>query len=260
MGCQQSVKETKVDNLGKIVDLRTGQTFTPGQWVDNVVSQQHILIGEKHDNFSHHQAHYWLIEQLHQKRKQGALLLEMLRVDQQPLVDLVANNFAKNRSDLTAKLNWQSSWKWDFYRDIVQHPLEHHYALVATNLTQGEVTQILQGAEPLKGYISTEKKVKQQLADIIIHSHQCECNASDPHIQKMVEVQQFRDRRMAEKLLKSHTPNILIAGNHHINRQYGVPKHLADLSHNQKFITVLLADKNHNYTQADSDYVWILSE
>ncbi|MGX2969473.1 ChaN family lipoprotein [Ursidibacter sp. B-7004-1] len=260
MGCQQSVKEVDADKLGKIVDLRTGQTFTPIQWLESVASKQHLLVGEKHDNLTHHQAQYWLVDQLNQKRKQGALLLEMLRVDQQPLVDRIAMDFAKYRSNLTASLNWQASWQWDFYQDIVQHPLEHQYALVATNLTKDEVSQLLRGAEPLKGYVSTDKQVKQQLAEIIIQSHQCECDASEPHIQKMVEVQQFRDRRMAEKLLKSHTPNILIAGNHHINRQYGVPKHLTDLSPNQKFTTILLSNKNHTYTQADSDYVWILSE
>lgn len=259
--CTQSIKGISEKQLGKVIDLKTNDVLTPQQWVKRIAGVEHLLVGEKHDNLLHHQAQYWLLEQLQKQRPQGSLILEMLSVDQQPMVDLVKTEFAKNSQNLTARLNWKKSWNWDFYGDLVKHPFEYQYQLIASNLTQGEVQQILKGAEPLKGFASTSKDIKEKIAQLILSSHQCDnCSASEPYIQRMVEVQQFRDRRMAEKLLASPMPNILIAGNHHIQKKYGVPTHLKDLSPTTKFTTILMTNNHNGYSNSDSDYLWILTE
>lgn len=259
--CTQSIKDIPEEKLGKIIDLKTNEVLTPQQWVKRVSGVDHLLVGEKHDSLSHHQAQYWLLEQLQKQRPQGSLILEMLSVDQQPLVDKVQAEFAKNPENLTARLMWKKSWNWDLYGDLVKYPFEHQYQLISSNLTQDEVKQILKGAEPLRGFVSTEKSVKEKIAQLILNNHHCStCSAEESHIQRMVEVQQFRDRRMAEKLLSAKKPNILLAGNHHIHRKYGVPVHLADLSPKTVFKTILLVNSSDNYSYQDSDYLWILSE
>lgn len=259
--CQTAFDTVSAEQLGKIYDLRTGKTLTPSEFAEKAASAPRLLLGEQHDNLKHHQAHFWLIQQLQQKRPQSSVLMEMLSVDQQPLIAKIAANPTASYADLPQQLNWKKSWNWDFYGDIVKTVLQQRINLVATNLTADEVQTLMNGAEPLKGYRSTEPAVQQQIADLITANHGFDPKTSGQNqeiIRKMVQVQQFRDRRMAEKMLNSPTPSLLIAGNHHINRRFGVPLHLSDLSPNTNSITVLFGN-NPNQINADSaDYYWLL--
>lgn len=260
-GCQQSL-QTSPENLGYIQDLKTGQTLTPQAFAAKLRAAERILLGEQHDNLKHHQAQFWLLQQLSQQRPQGSLLMEMLSVDQQPLIAKISEN-PTAYPNLPDALNWKKSWNWAFYGDIVQAALQQGTALVATNLTAEEVSTLMQGAEPLNGYRSTEPQVKQTIADLITAQHGFDAQTSGQNqamIRKMVEVQQFRDRRMAEKVLSAKTPSLLIAGNHHVNRRFGVPLHLADLAPNMAIISVLFSHTPQGYSKQDADYVWILAE
>lgn len=257
--CSTSLRTHTPQELGQIVDLHTGQTFTPQAFVSKVSHVDRLLLGERHDNRKHHQAQLWLLTQLQAQRPQGSLLLEMLNVDQQPLADRIQPTHTVN--ELPALLNWNKSWSWPLYGEIVEQAARESTPLIATNLNRQEVQTLLQGAEPLRGYLSTTKEIKQKLSELITSSHRCEdCQAEDPTIQRMVEVQQFRDRRMAEKVLQSKLPNMLIAGNHHVNRAYGAPLHLRDLSPETKVTVVMMAKSVEHFSTANADYIWILPE
>lgn len=258
--CQQAFDTVSAEQLGKIYDLRTGQTLTPNEFAEKVAPAPRLLLGEQHDNLKHHQAQFWLLQQLQQKRPQGSVLMEMLSVDQQPLI-------AKLTPEQTAcdylpeQLNWKKSWNWAFYGEIVKTVLQQRTPLVATNLTADEVQTLMLGAEPLNGNRSTAPQVQQAIAELITQSHGFDDSASAQNqelIRKMVQVQQFRDRRMAEKVASSPTPSVLIAGNHHINRRLGVPLHLADLAPTLSTTTVLLGDNPNRANADNADYYWLL--
>ncbi|WP_304342597.1 ChaN family lipoprotein, partial [Campylobacter ureolyticus] len=57
-------------------------------------------------------------------------------------------------------------------------------------------------------------------------------------ISKMVEIQQFKDRRMADKLVHSSKLAILIAGRNHTDKTIGVPLHIIDFNKSKKFSSV----------------------
>lgn len=259
VGCSQSLKDVDVTSLGTIQDLRTGEKFTPNDFIHHIANKSHILLGEQHDNLKHHQAQFWLLQQLQQHRPQGSLLLEMLSVDQQPQIAKVSQNLTAYTDNLPKALNWDKRWRWDFYGETVGYALAHKMALVATNLTQSEVTTLMKGAEPLQGNKSTSPTIQKQIAELILQHHHCDCDVNDPMVQKMVQVQQFRDRRMAEKIQQAKTPTLLIAGNHHINRQIGVVPHLQDLSPQTQVITILMGQAPQHITANEADYFWILN-
>lgn len=259
-GCQSSFQNISEEDLGKIVNLRTGQQLTPSEFVAKIVSADRVLIGEQHDNLKHHQAHFWLLQELQKSRPQASVLMEMLSVDQQTAINTISAT-PNEMKNLPNRLNWKPSWNWAFYGEIIKTVFAQKINLVATNLTSDEVNILMTGAEPLKGFLSTEPKVKQKIADLITANHGFAEITSGQNIEiirKMVEVQQFRDRRMAEKVLNSPTPSLLIAGNHHINRQYGVPIHLYDLSPKTEMITVILGENAKTLTAENADYFWIL--
>lgn len=256
--CSHSLRYVQPNELGVIYDLHRGQTLSPSDFVKQLASAERLLIGEQHDNLKHHQAQFWLLQQLHQHRPQRSLVLEMLRVDQQPLIADLSPNDTACLSCLAEKLRWQKGWNWSFYGETVQAALMQKTHLVAANLTREEVDTLMQGAEPLKGFRSTEAAVKRQLATLIATQHGMTSGENGEMIRKMVEVQQFRDRRMAEKVLQATLPVLLIAGNHHINRQFGVPLHLTDLAPTRPVINVLLGDNPSGYTAQHADYFWLL--
>ncbi|AUI66778.1 MULTISPECIES: ChaN family lipoprotein [Glaesserella] len=262
VSCSSSLKDVSVTSLGKIQDLRTGEQLTPQAFVQKIATVPHILLGEQHDNLAHHQAQFWLLQQLQQYRPQGSVLLEMLSVDQQPHIAKVEQNPTAYFNDLPSALHWKKGWEWRFYGESVRYALENKTALVATNLTQQEVSTLMSGAEPIQGNQSTHPDIQKKIAQLILQHHHCDCDVQDPMIQKMVQVQQFRDRRMAEKVLSAKTPNLLIAGNHHINRQIGVAVHLQDLSPQMphtKVVTILMGSDSKGLSEKDADYIWILN-
>lgn len=257
--CSPSIQQIPENGLGKVLELKSGKFITPQELAEQLSIQPRVILGEQHDSLKHHQAQYWLLQQLQQKRPQASLLLEMLNVDQQPLADNLKHTASLN--ELPKLLNWQKSWSWTFYGAIVHYAVYQKTALVATNLTPNEIQILMQGAEPLRGNQSVAKNIKQQLSQLILASHNCQdCNLETPMVQKMVEIQQFRDRRMAEKLLAATTPSVLIAGNHHANRAYGVPLHLDELSPNVSVTVVMMVSHADKLNVKNADYLWLLSE
>lgn len=250
-------------------DIRHAHTNAPIAFPDflaTLAQADYIILGEYHDSTPQHRLASQLLQDLHQKRPQGSLLLEMLSIDQQPAIDKTAQNppkFAK----LPTALGWQRSWDWNLYGQIVAQPFLLNYPLVATNLTKAEVKTLMQGAEPLKGYLSTSDTIKAVLKARILKAHGFDDTALDKADEKiidnMVAIQQFRDRRMAEKILSSPKPALLLTGNYHAQKSVGVPMHLADLEYGKTPLTgvvVLMSKTQGEFEPTDADFIWTIAE
>lgn len=263
------------DTLAKsqIVELSSQRTLTPTQFVAQLAVNDYVILGEYHDSVAQHQLAYWLLDQLHQQRPQGSLLVEMMRVEQQPYVDKLsqsANSAELDLNQIRQSLAWQASWDWQLYGPIVAHPIKHHYPLLATNLDKSEVSAMMKQAQPLKGNHSTNPSVRASIKDGILANHHLD-NASAEDMQvveRMIDIQQHRDRRMAEKLLLAPSPSLLLTGNFHAQKTIGVPVHLADLqSHRpdkKQGVVVRMVDsltdlKADKLTDA-ADYAWIIPD
>lgn len=255
-----------------IIDLKTNQAITAEQFVNQLAGQDYVILGEFHDSKAQHKLAYWLLESLNRQRPQGSLLLEMMTVDQQPLIEQVAESAKTTAIDLNQlnqALAWQSSWDWRLYGDIVSHPIEHGYPLIATNLTKAEVSAMMKESLPIQGYDSTGPAIKASIKDSIIANHHLD-HASDEDmivVNKMVEIQQHRDRRMAEMILSSPAPSLLLTGNFHAQKAVGVPLHLADLQYDQRIkkqgLVVMMVDSLEDIdgddAAKDADYAWVIT-
>src|SRR5450830_1354999 len=106
-----------VSQLGEIIDLRSGQRMSADQLLDHLAAAPRVIVGEQHDQLSHHQIEQWLLQQLQGQRPQGSVLLEMLNPDQQAKVDKVKPWLQTDpvvRPEHVAELlAWQPSWKWE---------------------------------------------------------------------------------------------------------------------------------------------------
>lgn len=208
-------------------------------FINTISKADIILLGEKHDEKSHHKAQLLIIQALEAKflgsndlgqnpqcAKRVSIVLEMLGSDSAKHIDEASAHKEKiQKEHLKSALGWG---KWDYkqYRDILEYVFySHSFEIVAGNLSREEISTIYKGAQELKGHLSTTKDAKENISKIISKSHKTN---DENLLKKLTEIQQYKDRRMADKLFHSPYFAILLAGNYHITKTFGIPLHIAD--------------------------------
>lgn len=187
--------------VGRIVDLRTGQAIDPRQLVERLAPAERVIVGERHDNPDHHSLQLWLLQALAHERAQGSVLLEMIVPAQQARVDQARADLARGDrpADLPARLDWSEGWPWNLYGSLVSYALAQPYPLLAANLDRSEIVELYRSPVPIPGRASSRRAVIEALTAQIVQSH---CGMlPDTQVPAMVGIQQQRDRRMAERLL-----------------------------------------------------------
>jgi uncharacterized iron-regulated protein len=250
-----------VRQLGEIVDLRSGQRLSAEQLLAQLAAAPRVIIGEQHDQLSHHQIEQWLLQQLQGQRPQGSVLLEMLNPDQQAKVDKVKPWLQTDpvvRPEHVAELlAWQPSWKWDQYGDLVMTVMRAPYPVWSANLDRSEIKQLFVDQPAVQGKhsnLANDGKVHDKLKDIIRVMHDNQIDA--PRLAAMLSVQQQRDRRMAERLLAAPAPAVLIAGAYHAHKDLGVPLHVQDLTGGPAPLVLVLAQRGATVLAPQADFVW----
>ncbi|OAT46383.1 putative lipoprotein [Proteus hauseri ATCC 700826] len=253
------IVNTEVIHSAQIINTHNGKSITAEELLIELANQSRVIIGEKHDNLYHHDIEYWLMTQLTQIRPQGAVLLEMLTPNQQYLVDNVKKRYSGSEylrdERLMAALKWNTGWPWKWYGNIVKEGLSANYPLLAANINREDISKAYKNPPVIDGVYSTAPQVRQLIQETIQTSHG---NTLDKiNYEKMMLIQQLRDRTMAERLLAAPTPALLIAGSFHATKVMGVPLHIADLAPDEKITVVIMAEEGSDITSVHADYLWI---
>lgn len=242
------------------------------QLLEQLSQTQTVLIGEKHTNYNHHLAQLAIIKNLAEKissQNQASVVFEMLPTSTQNLIDKLQERISQGEvfqsNEIPALIDWDKGWNYSMYQELITYTLNSSYKLLAGNLSKEEIKTIINGAMPLNGYESTAPSVQEEIRNIIANSHQID--PKEAILTNLVSAQQFKDRRMAQALLK--TPfSILITGRFHASNTIGVPLHLRDLSPNRKVLSVILLEgnikteqdlrSNLDFNINEADFIWIL--
>ncbi|QAV25011.1 ChaN family lipoprotein [Proteus hauseri] len=253
------IVNTEIIHSAQIINTHNGKSITAEELLIELANQSRVIIGEKHDNIYHHDIEYWLMTQLTQIRPQGAVLLEMLTPNQQYLVDNVKKRYSGSEylrdERLMAALKWNTGWPWKWYGNIVKEGLSANYPLLAANIDREDISKAYKNPPVIDGVYSTAPQVRQLIQETIQTSHG---NTLDKiNYEKMMLIQQLRDRTMAERLLAAPTPALLIAGSFHATKVMGVPLHIADLAPDEKITVVIMAEEGSDITSVHADYLWI---
>lgn len=254
-----SSPKNSLDNLGKITDLRSGESLSPEQLLTRLAAQPRVIVGEKHDNPYHHQIELWLVENLPQQRPQGSVLMEMINPSQQAKVSQVKQWLQGNprvRDSRVAELiDWQPGWKWPLYGDLTMAAMHAPYPLWSANLDRDEIMAFYQQPSFPQGQLSVRPAVQKALEETIRTSHGGKIEPQQLHA--MLAIQQQRDRRMAERLLAAPTPALLIAGGYHASKSVGVPLHVQDLQPTAVPTVLMLAEPGVQVDKQVADYLWV---
>lgn len=192
-----------------------------------------LLLGEKHDEKSHHKAQLLIMQALDAyfawqagECKRFALVLEMLGSEAQSHIDEASKSKKQiQRENLKTALGW-GKWDYQQYKDIVEYAFyTPNFDIIAGNLSRQEISTIYKGAEPIAGNVSTSAEVKERISKIISKSHKTN---DATLLDRLTQVQQYKDRRMADMLFKTSDFALLLAGNYHITKTFGIPLHIED--------------------------------
>lgn len=210
-GCAHSPQATLV---GRIWDVRAARFVTADELFARASRAQHVILGETHDNPEHHRLQRLALERLAGPR---ALAMEQFDSDYQAAIDA-----APRRPEAIADAGRfdRKGWNWPLYQPLVEFAVEHHWPIIAANLSRAEARRIIR--DPSASGLPPAPALAEELARDIADSH-CGKAPEPKLLAGMVQAQRARDARMAASL-KGRT--VLIAGNGHARRDRGVPLYL----------------------------------
>jgi uncharacterized iron-regulated protein len=232
---------------GKIWITSENRFISPESLLMRLYGKRHILIGEKHNNPDHHRIQTWITSRLINAGERRAMVLEMIRMDQQDTVDqyLKTKPGVSLSAGLGKALKWsKSGWgAWDHYEAILKPALAKNLPIYGANIGFSKMRAIARSGLPalkpetLKalrlGTDSPPMKapIMGAMEAEIIQAH---CGMIKPgRAGNFALIQLVRDASFAnimEKGRENTDGTILIAGAGHVRKDRGVPMHLRRLA------------------------------
>lgn len=219
--------------VGKIWDVKRASFIGQEQLLPRLLESRYLLLGETHDNISHHKHQAEIISALSNAGVEASVHFEMIDDSQYEQMDL---KNIRSLSVLMDKLNEaESGWYYEqMYKGIFEQVIQAGYELLPANLNHGTIRKIIKQGEK-----QTPGEIKKLLADVplsgrmlreleqdVIKGH---CNAlPEKMVAPMILAQRVRDARMSLSLLHSSKKyRVLIAGSGHTRKDRAVPVYLA---------------------------------
>ncbi len=219
----------------EILDLASGKEISEPVLAERLRSADIVLLGELHDNPFHHQARAGFIPRF-------ANVKTTIVAEHLPAGGRVTST-GEAGSDLEAAGFNRSGWGWPLHQPLFESVLGGGYALIGGNLPAGFSKELMtqgQGAMALPMARSYEQSslpdpARAQLEQDLVDGH---CGKlPEKYLAPMKLVQRATDISMATALL-AHRPAVLIAGNGHVRRDYGVPQVLSALDPSLKIRSI----------------------
>lgn len=233
--------------------------------IQRVKDRPVVLLGEHHDNISHHRWQLQMITGLHTLNPDLVLGFEMFPRRAQAVLDEWVKGELSEKAFLE-KSGWSDYWRFDpeLYLPILHYARMNKIPMKALNVDRSLIREVGQKgwqgvderkkegvgrpAAPSEGYQqmlagvfkqhdshhgNNKKDSKQAIAEIM----------QRPSFGKFVESQQVWDRAMAEAIVSARqahkdAPVVAILGSGHMMYGFGVPEQLADLEQPKPAILV----------------------
>ncbi len=155
-GCWAKVKFSN----HRIFDLELGKEITMAEALADLREKQIILIGEHHNEKSHHLAQIGIIQMLHESGLPVAIGLEMFRRDSQNALDLwLAGKMTETDFQKVYFDNW--NFPWLLYKMIFDYAKEEKIPMVGLNVPREITRQVA-----YNGFTSLTEEQKGKLANI----------------------------------------------------------------------------------------------
>ncbi len=247
----------------QIIDLASGRELSEPALADLLRAQDVVLLGELHDNVRHHALRAGLISRI---ASSGTTVV----AEHLPAAARVRFDGAL-QSDLEAAGFDTKGWSWPVHQPLFDGIRAQGLALVGGNLPKGSSKQLMsKGVDALSAPLASAYRASplnpdavKQLDHDLIDGH---CGQlPERYLPSMRLVQRATDVSMADALLR-HRPALLVAGNGHVRRDYGVPQVLRALAPDLKIVSIGFyehgADRQELVKSLAGryDYVWLTEQ
>lgn len=247
--------------VNKIWDTKKQQFVSKEEMLKHGRISKYLLLGETHDNISHHRHQAEIIADLQHAQRITSVHFEM--IDDEQAVQLRQSGYA-SADDLVQILS-KSSPGWDYdkmYRVIFEQSLKTNSKILPANLPRDSIRTIFADGEKhipdaVRNIMrNTELTVEQRksMEKEIIEGH---CNVMpDEMLEPMMLAQRVRDARMALSLIQGDAETrVLITGNGHARKDRGVPLYLKAEDNAGKIVSIAFIEVEDNHMQI-SEYGW----
>lgn len=217
--------------------LKAGGPVSRDSFAKSLAAQHLVLVGEQHDQASHHRGQLEVIKILVAERLPVAIGMEMMRSDSQAFLDAwVAGKLDEDDFQVVYRDNW--NFPWALYRPIFVFARDQRIPIIGLNVPRGITRQVAQ-----EGFDSLSASQRQGLPFVT-------CRVDDDYMayirqaygahghgnmkfDHFCEAQLIWDKAMAAKALQyiANTPErlmIILAGTGHA-RKGGIPRQIETL-------------------------------
>lgn len=214
-----------------------------------------LLLGEVHDHPLHHRLRLDWLTSL-SALQPVAIVMEQFDQDRQSDLD-AARERGDSARDLAGAAGFRfNGWDWTFYEPVVRLALERGNLLFAANLSAERARAIARGSATGEAALADWSAADQLAMEGEIDRGHCgmlPATALGP----MARAQLTRDATMATAMLRarreSGLPVVLIAGNGHVRRDLGVPRHLLARMPAARIISVGFLERGQTELIAQAD-------
>lgn len=256
-------------NGDEVLRVADGQRVSLSVMLDDLEGVQLILVGELHDEASHHQAQLTVIRALTEAGVSVAVGLEMFRSDSQAHLDRwVHGQMDEEAFKEVYDANWSSDW--ELYRDILLYARETEIPLIGLNISRDISRKVAE-----QGFSSLTPEELGQLPPVScsvddtymafirrafgLHGHDTEKNFTH-----FCEAQIVWDTAMASNLLAFLGKNpdytmVVLAGSGHAWKR-GIPEQVSrrsDTSYRVILPEIQKRLESKDVTSEDADYLWL---
>lgn len=237
----------------------------PVAWVDRMVAADIVLLGELHDQPSHHRQRLQWLEAIAERRP-IAIVMEQFDASSQLAIDRARGersgaSVSQRARHLAEAAGFDfKGWEWPFYAPVIEFAIARDLPLMAGNLARGDAMQIARGqAHPMAGPPPPgwDGRAEAAMTEAVDRGH---CGLlPQPMLAPMVRAQRARDAQLAEIVLQARRLGrlpVLLAGNEHLRRDYGVPVHVLGRDPTLRIYTLGQFEEGGPSSDSAFDAIW----
>jgi uncharacterized iron-regulated protein len=273
-GCAVTPKTLSIkDNPTRLMENTILKTATLSavsheQLIADLADARVVYVGESHTNPAHHVIQLEVIKSLVQTTAHLTIGMEMFDHTYQPVLDQWTAG-ELDQTDFVEKTHWYANWRFDFdlYRDILEYAKEKGLRIIALNVPIYIPPRIRVG-----GLASLSEADRMHLPDIIDTTN----TDHRAYLEEIFNLHAFSGRDMfdffyeaqctwEDSMAEAVAENVgsgkmvVLAGNGHIIRKFGIPNRAFARSH-APFKTIYLAPVGGEAELSWADYLWVTPE
>jgi uncharacterized iron-regulated protein len=262
----QMSAEEKYFPQGAIIATASAEAIGFENLIDQLSQAAVVFVGERHTSKEHHEIQLRILTALVARDAKVKVGMEMFDHTYQPVLDQWSAGLLTTQRFLQLT-HWYANWRFDYdlYRPILDYVQKNRLPLVGLNLPFNLPPKISIGG------LDSLRPAERALIAADIDTGDAEHRAylkgvfDQHHLKGRDNFEYFYmaqcawEDTMAAQVAANLGPEdrmVVIIGNGHIQKKYGVPKR-ADRRSGRPSMTVYLAPAGSEADRSDADFIWV---